>query len=114
MISIRPTLAAKKMAPPGSDIFVKDLFERPFNANTMNTYFPYIDIVNTQGYIDDIWGYATITLSGMDANGHLPAKYGVELDLNKDGRGDWLVLVSQSASAWTDPMCSLGRGTETE
>ena len=112
--------AAKKMAPPGSDIFVKDLFERPFNANTMNTYFPYIDIVNTQGYIDDIWGYATITLSGVDASGHLPAKYGVELDLNKDGRGDWLVLVSnpsstdwstQGVQAWKDTNGDVGGTT---
>ena len=94
--------AAKKVAPPGSDTFVKDLFERPFNATTMDTYFPYIDIVDTQGYIDDTWGYATITLSGADANGHLPAKYGVELDLNRDGRGDWLIIASNpSSTAWS-------------
>ena len=112
--------AAKKMAPPGSDIFVKDLFERPFNANAMDTYFPYIDIVNTQGYIDETWGYATITLSGVDANGHLPAKYGVELDLNKDGRGNWLVLVSnpsstnwstQGVQAWKDTDGDVGGTT---
>ena len=78
------TGAAKKMAPPGSDTFIKGLFERPFNANSMDTYFPYIDIVDTQGFIDATWGYATIALSGTDANGQLPAKYGVELDLNKD------------------------------
>jgi hypothetical protein len=112
--------AAKKLAPPGSDIFVKNLFERPFNANAMDTYFPYIDIVNTQGYIDDTWGYATITLSGVDANGHLPAKYGVELDLNKDGRGDWLILVSnpsstdwstQGVQAWRDTNGDVGGKT---
>jgi hypothetical protein len=95
-------VAAKKMAPPGSDAFVKGLFERPFNANTMDTYFPYIDIVDIQGYIDDTWGYETITLSGVDANGHLPAKYGVELDLNRDGRGDWLIIVSNpSSTTWS-------------
>jgi len=102
--------ATKKMVP-GGDTFVNDLFERPFNANSMDTYFPYIDIVDTQGFIDNTWGYATITLSGDDANGHLPAKYGVELDLNKDGRGDWLIIVSnpsstnwstQGVQAWKD------------
>ena len=94
--------AAKKLAPPGSDTFVNNLFERPFNANTMNTYFPYIDIVDIQGFIDTTWGYATITLSGPDANGHLPAKYGVELDLNKDGRGDWLIIASNpSSTKWS-------------
>ena len=103
--------ATKKMSPSGSDVFVNNLYERPFNANSMDTYFPYIDIVNTQGYIDDTWGYATITLSGNDANGKLPAKYGVELDLNKDGRGDWLIIASnptstqwstQGVQAWKD------------
>ena len=94
--------AAKKVAPPGSDTFVKDLFERPFNATTMDTYFPYIDIVDTQGFIDATWGYATIALSGTDANGQLPAKYGVELDLNKDGRGDWLIIASNpSSTSWS-------------
>jgi hypothetical protein len=93
--------ATKKMAP-GGDQFVNNLYERPFNANAMDTYFPYIDIVDTQGYIDDTWGYATITLSGADANGQLPAKYGVELDINKDGRGDWLIIASKPAStSWS-------------
>jgi len=103
--------ATKKMSPAGSDAFVNNLYERPFNANSMDTYLPYIDIVNTQGYIDDTWGYATITLSGNDTNGKLPAKYGVELDLNKDGRGDWLIIASnptstqwstQGVQAWKD------------
>ena len=89
--------ATKKRAP-GGDSFVNDLFERPFNATTMDTYFPYIDILDTQGYVDTTWGYATITLSGTDANGHLPGKYGVELDLNLDGRGNWLIVVSNPSS----------------
>jgi hypothetical protein len=68
----------------------------------MDTYFPYLDIVDTQGFKDETWGYATISTSGTDANGHLPGKYGVELDLNKDGRGEWLILVPNPASTeWT-------------
>ena len=93
--------AHKKMVP-GGDTFVNDLFERPFNTNTMDTYFPFYDIVNIQGYKDNTWGYATITLSGLDANKHLPGKYGVELDLDKNGRGDWLILASNPSSTdWT-------------
>jgi hypothetical protein len=58
--------------------------------------------VAIQGFIDDTWGYATITLSGNDANGKLPGKYGVELDLNKDGHGEWLILASSPSSTdWT-------------
>jgi hypothetical protein len=93
--------AHKKMIP-GGDTFVNDLFERPFNANTMDTYFPNYDIVDTQGFKDDTWGYATITLSGLDANNHLSGKYGVEIDLDKDGRGDFLILSSNPLSTnWT-------------
>ena len=93
--------AHKKMVP-GGDTFVNDLFERPFNPNTMDTYFPNYDIVDTQGFKDDTWGYATITLSGLDANKRLSGKYGVELDLDRNGRGDFLILASNPSSTnWT-------------
>lgn len=85
---------ARKKMVSGGDIFISGLFERPFNANTMDTYFPYLDITDTQGFKDDTWGYATITLANADKNGALPGQYAVELDLNKDGRGDWLIIAS--------------------
>ena len=86
----------------GGDVFVQGLYERPFNANTMDKYFSYIDIIDTQGFMDDTWGYATITLEADDVNGHLPAQYAVELDLNRDGRGDWLIRVSNpSTTTWS-------------
>ena len=83
------SMATAKNVPAG-DVFVQGFYERPFNANTMNTYFPYMDIVHIEGFKDDTWGYLTITLAGTDKNGKLPAQYAAELDLNKDGRGDWL------------------------
>ena len=93
--------AHKKMVP-GGDTFVNDLYERPFNTNTMDTYFPNYDIVDTQGFKDDTWGYATITLSGLDVNNHLSGKYGVEIDLDRNGRGDFLILASKPSSTdWT-------------
>jgi hypothetical protein len=93
--------AYKKMAP-GGDTFVNDLYERPFNSDPMDTYFPYYDIVNTQGFKDDAWGFATITLSGLDANNQLSGKYGIEIDINKDGRGEFLILASDPTSTeWT-------------
>ena len=101
----------------GGDVFVQGLYERPFNANTMDTYFPYIDITNTQGFKDDTWGYATITLAGTDKSGKLSGEYAAELDLNKDGRGDWLIRASnpssttwttQGVQAWKDPDGDVG------
>ncbi len=99
---VNSSVDATHKTVPGGDVFVNGLYERPFNANTMDTYFPYLDIVNFQGYKDDTWGYGAITLVDTDANGKLPAKYGVELDLNRDGRGDWLILASSpSSTTWT-------------
>jgi hypothetical protein len=99
---VNSSVDARKKMVPGGDEFVNGLYERPFNANTMDTYFPYLDIVDAQAYVDDTWGYATITMDGTDANEKLPGKYGVELDLNKDGRGEWLILASNPASTdWT-------------
>jgi len=108
--------ADRKMVS-GGDKFVKGLFERPFNAESMDTYFPYLDIIETQGFKDDLWGYATITMSGTDAEGKLPGRYGVELDLNRDGRGEWLILASNPSStewmttavqAWSDANQDIG------
>ena len=95
------SMATAKSVTTG-DNFVQGSYERPFNANTMDTYFPYMDIVNIQGFKDDTWGYATITMVGTDKNGHLSAEYAVELDLNKDGHGDWLIRASNpSSTTWT-------------
>src|SRR5271157_3576212 len=94
-------MATAKNVPDG-DNFVQGLYERPFNANTMDTYFPYMDIVSIQGFKDDTWGYLTITLAGTDKNGKLPAQYAAELDINKEGRGEYLIRASNPASTtWT-------------
>jgi hypothetical protein len=93
--------AAQKRAA-GGDRFTFDQFERPFNADTMDVYFAYVDIQDTKIYQDDTWVYAVITVKGRDANTDMPGKYAVELDLDKDGRGDWLVIVTHPASTdWT-------------
>ena len=95
------SMATAKSVTTG-DNFVQGMYERPFNTNTMDTYFPYMDIVNIQGFKDDTWGYAAMTLDGTDKDGHLSAEYAVELDLNKDGHGEWLIRASNpSATTWT-------------
>ncbi len=83
--------------------FSKGKFERPYNANSMDTYFPYLDISDATFYVSDpMWVYATLTLAGADANNALPAKYAIEVDLNLDGHGDLLVLADHPASTdWT-------------
>ena len=90
----------------GGDVFVHGLYERPFNTDPMDKYFAYLDIVDAKGYMDDTWGYASITLEKTDANGALPGQYAVELDIDREGRGEWLIRVS---STRLDRLDSAGR-----
>jgi hypothetical protein len=84
------------------DRFTLGRFERPYNANTMDVYFPYLDIVSANLFQDSTWVYARITLVGRDSNDSLPGKYAVEVDTDMDGRGDFLVLVDHpSSTSWT-------------
>ena len=101
----------------GGDIFVHGLYERPFNPDPMDKYFPYLDIVDMQGYKDDTWGYASITLQKTDDNGALSGQYAVELDIDRNGRGEWLIRVSAPSStdwsthgvqAWTESNGDIG------
>ena len=96
------SITAGNKTSGGGDRFTFGRFERPFNADTMDIYFPQLDIVDTLIYQDDMWLYAVITLRSRDDNGTLSGTYGVEFDLNLDGKGDWLVLAAQpSSEEWT-------------
>ena len=96
------SITAGSKTSGGGDRFTFGRFERPFNADTMDIYFPHLDIVDTLIYQDDMWLYGVITLRSRDDNETLSGTYGVEFDLNLDGKGDWLVLADQPASQeWT-------------
>ncbi len=111
---------ADKRTAPGGDRFTLGRFERPFNADTMDEYYPYLDIQKAVVYEDDTWLYAVISLKDGDANGALPGRYAEEIDTDQDGRGDWLVLVDSPAgtewstdgvSAWFDSNDDVGGAT---
>jgi hypothetical protein len=93
---------AESQKVSGGDRFSRGLLERPFNAVSMDTYFPDIDIIETEGFINDLWGVATITLAGLDEEGKLSGNYAVELDLDRNGRGEWLIIATNpSDTSWT-------------
>ena len=93
---------AYKAQVTGGDVFVHGLYERPFNTDPMDKYFAYLDIVDTKGFKDDTWGYASITLQNVDENGALPGQYAAELDLDREGRGEWLIrVIAPSTTDWT-------------
>ncbi len=77
----------------GGDEFRINRFERPFTATDM-TYLPQIDIVGMSMTKDDNFYYVQMKLAGFDAQtNNLSGIYGVEFDLNVDGKTEVLVLV---------------------
>lgn len=91
--------ADEKRAPSG-DRFTFSHFERPFNANSMDVYYPSIDIQGATLYQDDTWLYVEIQLKDTGDPGFvLDGRYGFEIDLDTAGGGDLLVLASNPASS---------------
>lgn len=74
------------------DSYAWSRFERPFTPQTMQ-YRDYLDIYQVNMQVTDPWIYITFVLIGkLPAEGDV--QYSVELDVNHDGRGDYLVAAS--------------------
>jgi hypothetical protein len=85
------------------DRFTNGRFERPYNANTMDVYFPHLDIDRAVVYPEDAtWVYAVITMVGRDANNSFTGQYAIELDLDRNGFGEFLIMADNPSSTdWT-------------
>jgi hypothetical protein len=82
------------------DDFTANLFERPFSENEM-FYFSDLDIQKAEIAQDENFYYVTITVDSYHPDGGLQAGYGVEIDEDRDGRGDLLIVVDRPFStAW--------------
>lgn len=69
-----------------------NLLERPFTAQEMQ-YQPYLDIIKTEIGPGGEWLYVKLILEGeppTGADAGVPT-YAIEIDLDRDGRGDWLI-----------------------
>lgn len=82
------------------DQFFINRYERPFTRG-MDEYRGYLDIIRANLKFNPPWFYVQILLSSP-----LPetstAQYGFEIDMDIDGRGDYLILVPQpSGEDWT-------------
>ncbi|MBI1854771.1 MAG: hypothetical protein HYR93_02710, partial [Chloroflexi bacterium] len=80
--------APEKRAPYG-DSYNINRFERPFQQDM--TYVSDLDILTARISQDDNWFYVSIKLIGQDPNNSLGINYGVELDTNHDGFGDYII-----------------------
>ncbi|HSA99332.1 MAG TPA: hypothetical protein VLE49_01695 [Anaerolineales bacterium] len=80
--------APEKRAPYG-DSYDWNRLERPFGQDM--SYFSDVDIAYFTVAKDNDWWYVSIKLMGIDPNNAQGVNYGVELDLDRDGYGDYLV-----------------------
>ncbi len=86
-----PEDSASSGGVTGGDDYVANLFERPFTQTDM-VYRPDLDITKTEITSDSNFIYTNIILNGENPNGGLPGIYGIEIDWDRDGRGDLLVI----------------------
>ncbi len=99
------SLAAERRA--NADNYTINLLERPFTSQVMD-YQDYLDIVRGELDVQSAWVYVNVFVEGSPPQDST-AQYGVEIDLNLDGRGDWLIIGTvPNTSAWTtDGMTAL-------
>ena len=84
-----PSNAKNDYAVIGDD-YSHNQFERPFDKEL--AYRPDLDILSATLTLDSQWYYVTIKLDGTDtAKDALIACYGIELDVNIDGRGEFVI-----------------------
>ncbi|MGE5249614.1 MAG: hypothetical protein ACM3QS_05315 [Bacteroidota bacterium] len=84
----------------GGDQLYLNLLERPFNGMEMNTYYPDIDITGASEAQARQWLYFTINLAGTSGDS-LMGNYGIELDIDGDGRGDYLITSLTPGKDWS-------------
>lgn len=96
------SVTADQKKSNGGDRFSFEQFERPFNANTMDVYYPNLDIIDTYIFQDATWIYGTIKVVDRSAVTAEPYRLAMQLDIDVDGKGDWLILVlNPSSTSWT-------------
>lgn len=91
------------LAPEGralADNYEINILERPFTPEDMQ-YQPELDVVRAEISLNGEFLYISILLEGTPVSDGI-AVYGIEFDLDVDGRGDWLVFGrTPSNEGWT-------------
>ena len=87
---------------PGADSYKNDEFERPTGQGAAGVnYQPSVDITTSQTGIDSNWLFYRINLFGVapgstpNASNSLPHFYGIEVNLDNDIEGDFIVEIAQ-------------------
>lgn len=96
-----------------ADGFDRNLFERPFTAGEM-TYQAHLDLTKVEMGEGGEWIYVVLHLEGAPPAGS-EAFYAVEIDLDRDGRGDWLIgATAPPSTTWTTDGVKAWRDTNND
>lgn len=90
MTDVRSASAAARRGITAGDSYAHNLLERPFTAGDME-YQAHLDITGASLVVDGTWFYFTIELEARSTNPSDSTVYAIEVDSDRDGRGDWLV-----------------------
>ncbi len=95
--------AGRALYPKGGDVFAFNLYERPFREQDQAEFYPDLDIRYARLVRQGEWFYAEIRLHGLDSQTSAPqGNYGIEIDTNIDGRGDFLIwALGPIPNQWT-------------
>jgi len=90
----------------GCDSWQINRYERPFNKESQDIFFPDLDILSGELGSDGTWFYFRMTIfDNNQISAELDGTYAIEIDLDMDGRGDVLVLAhapgEEAAQDWT-------------
>jgi hypothetical protein len=85
----------------GGDEYFNNRWERPYTAETMD-YLSDVDLIRVELKVAAPWIYITFEFVEPRAEGIGQTMYGAEFDLNKDGRGEYLIWGASPADGnWT-------------
>jgi hypothetical protein len=101
------SLKASENRAVTGDNFLGGIYERPFTRKAM-IYQPDVDILTASVANDANFFYFRIKLDGVDPKTkNLTADYAIEFDLNKDGRGDYIIRVKDPSKEWSSAVVTL-------
>lgn len=79
----------------GCDSWQLNRYERPFNPDSQDTFYPDLDILSGELGSDGNWFYFRLSVFDEDPDDEkLTGSYAIEIDLDMDGRGDVLVVAT--------------------
>jgi hypothetical protein len=84
----------------GGENFDQNQYERPFTSGVME-YLPDLDITSAEFNRSGDWVFINLIMAGQNAAGGMKGVYGIEVDSNMNGRGDFIIyVVNPTGTTW--------------